>query len=158
MAEQEELGVIEFEQNLSEVEKPPLIAAGKYTGEVQDVQVQVSAGKGNRYYAIKVVIPADEIAADIREHYEEGVALYWNRQLVPDGKDRRSLFNLRKMIEAFGLNSNTTSVDPNEWMGCKVRLNVGHSQYNGEDRAEIKSLEPASAKAAAPAAGRGKKR
>jgi len=151
MAEEETIGVIELEANLSDIEKPPELPPGKYVGEVQDVQVQTS-GKGNQYFAIKFVIPPTEIPADVAEHYDDGAVLYWNRNIVPNGKDRRALFNLRKLIESLGLNANTTSIDPNEWMGQRSKLNVVHGKYQGETRAEIKSLEPAEAVKAAPAA------
>jgi len=153
MADEEELSVIELEQNLADVEKPPELPPGKYVGEVQGVEIKTS-GAGNQYFAIKMVIPTDEIPADIAEHYEDGAILYWNRNIVPNGKDRRALYNLRKLIEALGLNSNATTVDPNEWMGCKARLTVTHEKYQGEMRAGIKMLEPAEAAKArsAPAA------
>jgi hypothetical protein len=89
------LGVIEFEDNLSEVDKPPEIPAGKYNAEVQDIQVQTSQ-KGNKYYAIKFVIPPDELAADISDNFPDGAVLYWNRQVVPNKGDRRAMFNLRR--------------------------------------------------------------
>lgn len=135
----EPLGLIELDQNLGDVEKPPLLPAGKYKGEVTEVQQEIS-GKGNSYYAIAVKIPPSEIPAHLQEDFEEGATLYWNRQLVPTAKDRRALYNLRKMVEAFGLSSNVTAIDPNEWMGCEVGVVVKHSRYQGEDRAELGSL------------------
>lgn len=143
----ETIGIIELEANLGDIEKPPVLPAGPYTGEVQDVQVNTS-GKGNQYFAVKFVIPPGEIPADVAEHYDDGAVLYWNRNIVPNGKDRRALYNLRKFIEALGLNSNTTTIDPNEWMGCKARLNVAVGKWDGEDRAEIKSLSPAESRSA----------
>jgi hypothetical protein len=154
-AENIELGMIELEDNLSQVEKPPELPPGKYVGEVQEVSIQTS-GKGNQYFSIKFVIPSDEIPADIAEHYDDGAVLYWNRNIVPNGKDRRALFNLRKLIEALGLNSNTTSIDPNEWMGCKARLTVVHGKWQGETRAELKALDPAETKPAAATGKRGR--
>jgi len=139
--ESEPLGLIELDQNLGDVEKPPLLPAGKYKGEVTDVQQEVS-GKGNNYYAIAVKIPPSEIPAHLQDDFEEGATLFWNRQLVPTGKDRRALYNLRKMVEAFGLSSNVTAIDPNEWMGCEVGIVVKHSRYQGEDRAELGSIFP----------------
>jgi hypothetical protein len=153
LPDEETIGVIELEANLSDVEKPPELPPGKYVGEVQDVQVQTS-GKGNQYFAIKFVVPPSEIPADVAEHYDDGAILYWNRNIVPNGKDRRALFNLRKLIEALGLNANTSTVDPNEWMGQRAKLNIVHGKWQGENRAEIKSLEPAEVKAPAPAAKR----
>lgn len=137
----EELGILELDANLAEVEKPPELPPGQYKGEVQDVQIQDSQ-KGNRYFAIKFVIPVDELPADMQEHYEDGATLYWNRQIVPNGRDRRALFSLKSLIESLGLDSNTTQVDPNEWMGCQALLRVKSSKYQGQVRAEISALEP----------------
>ena len=160
--EDEGLGIIELESNLSDVEKPLPLPAGLYTAELHDVQIQTSQ-KGNQYFAVKFVIPQEEISADIAEQFEDGVALYYNRIVVPNGKDRRALFNLRKFIEALGLDSNTTQIDPNQWMGTRARLKVVTSKWEGEDRAEIKAVESAERKptatATTPAArgGRGRK-
>lgn len=145
-AEEETLGIIELVSNLADVEKPPELPAGNYTGEIQDVQTGTSQ-KGNQYFNIKFVIPPKEIPADLQDDFEDGAVMYYNRIIVPKGKDRRALFNLRKFIEAIGLDANTTSVDPNEWMGQTARLKVVMGSYQGEARSEIKSVESAEAPA-----------
>jgi hypothetical protein len=145
--EENELGIIELESNLSDAEKPLELPAGLYTAEIQDVQIGTSQ-KGNRYFAVKFVVPTDGIPAEVADQFEDGAALYYNRVVVPDGKDRRALFNLRKFMEAIGLDSNTTQIDPNAWMGCQARIKVVHEKWQGEDRAQIKSVESAEAKAA----------
>ena len=142
----ESLDVIELEESLSDIERPAELPPGIYVGEVQDVQVGTSA-KGNAYYAVRFIIQPDEIPADIQDDFEDGAVLFWNRQIKPrDGKDRRALFNLRKFVEALGLDANTTSIDPNDWMGCRARLRVRQT-VNPRDpasgkRAEIASVEP----------------
>lgn len=142
--EEETLGIIELDSNLADVEKPPELPAGNYTGEIQDVQISTSQ-KGNQYYNIKFVIPPKEIPADLQDDFEDGATMYYNRIIVPKGKDRRALFNLRKFIEAIGLDANTTSIDPNEWMGQTARLRVVMGSWQGEPRAEIKAIESAEA-------------
>jgi hypothetical protein len=136
----EELDVIELEESLSDAEKPLELPAGIYVGEIQDVQVAASQ-KGNPYYAVKFVIPPEEIPADIQDQFEDGAVLYWNRQIKPTARDRRALHNLRKFVEAIGLDTDTTSINPNDWMGCQARLRVRHRVYQGEKRAEIQSVE-----------------
>lgn len=149
-----DLDIIELEDNLSDVEKPPELPVGLYTAEVQDVQTAVSQGKGNKYYAIRLQVPPDEIPADLRDDFPEGAVLSWNRQTVPKKGDRRSLYSLRRLIEAMGLDANVTTIDPNEWMGCSVRIKVRHKPYEGEMRAEIGSIEAAEAQPRATANGR----
>jgi hypothetical protein len=149
----EPIGIIELEGSLADAEKPKEIPPGKYVGEVQNVTLATS-GKGNNYFAIQFRIPPDELPADIAEQYEDGAVLFWNRVMVPKGRsDRRGLFNLKRFVEALGLDSNTTTVDPNDWMGRPARLIVKSGKYLGEERAEISAVEAAEAKAA-PARGK----
>lgn len=159
-ASDEPLDVLQLEGNLADAKKPPEVKAGKYVGEVQGVEKKAS-NAGNNYYAIQVVIPMDQLPEDQQEAYEDGAILYWNRQLVPrDAKDRRTLHNMKELYTNFGLDNNITSIDPNEWMGCKVGVVVRHEKYQGEDRAQISALFPAEQRVAArpaPAKGRGRK-
>lgn len=153
-AEEGDLDILELEDNLSDVEKPPELPVGMYTAEIQDVQTAISQGKGNKYYAIRMQVPPDEIPADLRDDFPEGAVLSWNRQTVPKKGDRRSLYSLRRLIEAMGLDANVTTIDPNEWMGCSLRIKVRHKPYEGEMRAEIGSIEAAEAQPRATANGR----
>lgn len=153
----EPLGLIELDESLEDVEKPPELPPGNYTGEIQDVQVQTS-GKGNRYYQISFVIPEDEIPADVKDGFPDGAKFFYNRLLVPDGKNRRALYNLRQFMTALGLDTNTNQIDPNTWMGQSARLKVVMGKYQGEDRAEIRAVEAAESKAAPRGASRGAER
>lgn len=146
----EPLGLIQLESNLADVEKPPEISPGVYTGEVQDVQLPTSAA-GNQYFSVKFVIPTDELPADLRESYPDGAILYWNRNIVPKKGDRRAAYNLKVLMESLGLDTNVTEIDPNEWMGREARLRIKMGKYNGEDRAEIASVEAAEGSARASA-------
>jgi len=166
IADDEPLSIVELEGNLADAEKPPEVPPGKYVGEVQDVQAQ-SSQAGNRYWCVRFVISQDELPAGVAEHYEDGAVLYWNRQLVPrDNRDRRTIFALKQLYTALGLDPNITTIDPNDWMGCKALITVRAGTYLGESRAEIASLAPAEraparAAEAAPAPGvaaRGRRR
>lgn len=138
----EPVGIIELEGDLADAEKPPEIPAGMYTAEVQDVQTPVS-NKGNKYFAIKCVIAPDDLPPDLQEFYDEGAILFWNRNVVPQKGDRRAMYNLRKLVEALGLVAAGDTINPDEWMGRKLRVRVAHTTYEGETRAEIKSIEAA---------------
>jgi hypothetical protein len=150
----ETLGLIELEDNLSDAEKPPELPAGNYTGEIQSVEVATSQ-KGNEYFAIAFKIAPSEIPADMQDDFEDGATLFYNRIVKPKKGDRRALYNLRQFIEKIGLDSNTTTIDPNQWMGQEARLKVVHEKYQGESRAQIKSIESAEGRSA-PAGGKGK--
>lgn len=141
-ADDEQLDVIELEGNLADAVKPPEVAAGKYPGEIQGVEAKAS-DKGNRYWAVKVVIAPEDLPEAVREHYEDGAVLYWNRQMRPkDAADRRTIFNLKQFYTNLGLDPNITTIDPNDWMGCKTLVTVRQKMWDGEMRAEIASLAP----------------
>lgn len=142
MASDEPMEIIELEGNLGDAIKPPEVPAGKIKAEIQDVEIKTSAA-GNKYYAVKCVIDPDDLPEAMQEVYEEGAVLYWNRQVVPKGSsDRRALFNLKQFYTNIGLDNNITTVNPNDWMGCKTLLTVRHKMFDGENRAEIASLAP----------------
>ena len=140
MADHEELGIIQLDQNLADVERPPEIPVGRYLGEIQSVEVKTS-GSGNEYFAIRLLVPNENIPAEVAEHYEDGALFFYNRLLVPKAGDRRSLWNLRQFVEKIGLDSNTNEINPNEWMNQQVGLVVGMGKdLEGALRAEVRSL------------------
>lgn len=143
----ETLGIIELEDNLADAEKPPELPAGNYTGEIQSVETAIS-GKGNEYFAIAFKIPPSEIPAELQDDFEDGATLFYNRLIKPKRGDRRALYNLKQFVEKIGLDTNTTAIDPNEWMGQEARLKIVHEKYQGESRAQIKSIESAEGKTA----------
>jgi hypothetical protein len=139
MAENE-LGIISLEQNLSDVERPPELPVGRYVGEIQSVEIKTSA-QANDYFAMRILIPSESIPAEVAEHYEDGAIFFYNRLLVPKGNDRRSLWNLRQFIEKLGLDSNTSEVDPNEWMNQNIGVVIASERnLEGELRSTIRSL------------------
>jgi hypothetical protein len=161
MMADEQLGVIELESNLADAEKPPEVTPGVYEAEIQDVQIPTS-GKGNEYFATKFVIPTENLNPEIAEHYPDGAVLFYNRLIVPKGNDRRAMFNLKQFMNAIGLSTQTTSVDPNAWMGQRARIQVRMGKYLGEERAEIQAIlaaerAPARAAPAPAAAARGRR-
>lgn len=135
------VGIIELEDSLADATKPPELRQGRYRGEVQGVEVRTSGNSGNQYFAVKFVIPPEELGPDVKDDYPEGAILYWNRQLVPRAGDRRAVYNLKRFMEALGLDTNTTTVDVNTWMGCQARLKVGQKPWEGEMRAQIDAVE-----------------
>jgi hypothetical protein len=170
MADNEELGIISLDQNLSDVERPPEIPVGRYVGEIQSVEVKTS-GAGNEYFALRILVPSENIPAEVAEHYEDGALFFYNRLLVPKSNDRRALWNLRQFIEKIGLDTNTNEINPNEWMNQNVGLVIGmEKNLEGELRSSVRSIfasedapareeeEPEEAPAPKAAATRGRRR
>ena len=140
MAEENELGIIQLDMNLSDAERPPEIPVGRYTGEIQSVETKTS-GAGNEYFALRILVPSDNIPAEVAEHYEDGALFFYNRLLVPKAGDRRSMWNLRQFVEKLGLNTDTNEVNPNEWMNQSIGIVVGmEKNLDGELRSSVRSL------------------
>jgi hypothetical protein len=140
MAGENDLGILTLDMNLSDVERPPEIPVGRYVGEIQSVELKTS-GTGNEYYAIRILVPAENIPAEVSEHYEDGALFFYNRLLVPKGNDRRSLWNLRQFVEKIGLDSDTNEINPNEWMNQSIGVVIGMGKdLEGTLRSEVRSL------------------
>ena len=140
MADTEELGIISLDVNLGDVERPPEVPVGRYVGEIQSVEVKTS-GAGNEYFALRVLVPAENIPAEVAEHYEDGALFFYNRLLVPKAGDRRSLWNIRQFMEKIGLDTDTNEINPNEWMNQNIGVVIGSEKnLDGEMRASVRSL------------------
>jgi len=137
----EDLGIISLDVNLADVERPPEIPVGRYVAEIQQIDRKTAANTGNEYYAMQFLIPAEQIPAEIAEHYEDGARMFYNRLLVPNSRDRRSLWNIKQFIEKLGLDVNTTEINPADWMNQNIGIVVGlEKNLEGEMRAVVKSL------------------
>lgn len=131
--------MVELDSAIGDVEKPPVFK-GKFVGEVQEVK-EATSGKGNTYYAILFKVSANDLPPEAAEAYEEGLDLYWNRQLKPGPRtDRRTIYNLRKLMEALGQDTSVSTFDPNDWVGARCNLTVTVSKFRGEERMEIAAL------------------
>jgi len=141
----EPVGIIELESTLADAEQPKELPAGLYEGEVIDVQIGTSQ-KGNDYFGIQVHIPTSEYPKDFdADNAPDGMTMFYNMVTVPKRGDQRAMFRLKMLYQALGLDLNTTSIDPNEWMGRKVRCRVrmGKPYAGNPARAEIAGLEKA---------------
>lgn len=139
------LSIIDLGKSLDQYEKPVVLNAGKYKGQITDVNVNKSA-KGNNYYAIQFIIPPEEYQGeqsdDLADSYPDGVTLTYNRVLVPRGpNDGNAIYRIRRLYQAMGLKMKTSEIDPNEWMGQEVLVRTGVDEWEGEPRAQIVGIE-----------------
>lgn len=133
------VSVIELDANLADVEAPPLLPAGRYRAEVRSV-AEAQSQKGNTYYSQLLVVSPDEFPHDFpSDVYPDGLTLYYNMIVKP--KNQRQMHNLKLWMQKLGLDVNTTRIDPNEWVGREVAINIKHGSYQGNPREEIVSVE-----------------
>lgn len=135
-----EIGIIELEGNLDETEEPQLLPPKWYVAQVTNVSAPTSK-KGNRYFSVELTIFPDQYPPDYDvDNAPDGKKFYYNRLSMP-GRDRRSRWNMREFLRKLGLPTNTTQINPDDWMGAKVKAKVTHSTYQGEKRDEVRELE-----------------
>ena len=138
----EDLGILEFDQNLEDYEEPDLLPKGNYNGEIQGVAIKLNQKGTGKYFAIKFVIPTSEFPPDYDlDNYPEGCAVYYNLISVPSGGNRRAMSNLKKFVSKMGLTIATNVIDPNDWMNQRLKLKIDHSTYRGNTNENIASIE-----------------
>lgn len=133
--------ILELDMDLEEFEDFEPLPASEYPAEVRKAEARIS-DKGNEYYYVTFVIHPDDFPPDYAvENAPEGMNLTYARLQKPDRNNRRSITQVKKFYRALGLTLKTSVINPAEWEGKKAKLVVGRTEFNGEDRNEIKSVE-----------------
>lgn len=136
-----EEGILELDFNLADAEDFENLPAGEYPASVKAADLRTS-DKGNEYYYTVITIDPKDYPADYDvANNPEGTNLIYARLMKPTSDNRRSITSMKKWYKAIGLDANTTSIDPSTWVGLRLKVLLGISQYNGEDRNEIKAIE-----------------
>lgn len=138
MADDNELSIIEYSEDISKAEAPEPLPVRQYPATIDKVAVKTSQTSGNEYLAVTFRISADDYPADYdAESAPEGTVLSYNRLVVED--TARARFNMRQFCEAIGAKM-SKKIDPSEWLGLSATLDVGHDEYEGVKRAQIKKV------------------
>lgn len=128
--------IIEYASDLAEAEAPVPLPPGDYPAEVRAAEIKTSA-KGNRYVEVTFYIAPEAYPADYTEGNQDGMPLQYGR-LSPGG-DQRSRWGMKKFCEAIGAELGRT-LDLNDWMGKSAIVRVVNEEFEGEQRAKIKSV------------------
>lgn len=133
-----EVSILEYSQDIASAEAPPPLPAGTYPATIEAVAQKTSQTSGNEYLGLTLNISSDDYPADFDpENYPDGVKLSYNRLVVED--TARARYNMRKFCEAIGAKMGK-QVDPNDWLGMTCKVNITQDTYEGETRAQIKSI------------------
>lgn len=127
------MSIIDFSEDLSNAEPPPPLPVGQYRAEIISAQEKVSQNSGNTYANIVFRVPASEYSADYAGD-PDGVVLPYNRLLLEDNQTAR--WRLRKFLEAVGARLGRR-LDLNDLVGLNGLVEIRHTVYEGENRAEI---------------------
>lgn len=132
----EETSIIQFTEDPANQEQPEPLPAGKYEGEIREATANVSS-KGTRYAAVSFFVSPDQYPADFTEGNPDGMTLVYRR--VPLEDNPMSRYQLKKFLKAIQAPGGR-EIDLNEWVGLRAQLEVTHETYEGETRANVKSV------------------
>lgn len=139
MADDNIPSVIKFSEDLSNAEQPDPLPKGDYPAEIRGAERKTS-GKGNEYAAVTFYIAPESYPADYTEGNEDGTVLTYNRVMLTDTPQGR--YRIRKFLEAVG-GKLGKQLDLNDLIGLNASVTVDHEMYEGENRANIKKVNPA---------------
>jgi len=131
------MSIIEFQTSLADAEKPMPLPAGEYTAQIRGAEKKTSERTGNDYLALQLFISPDEYPADFADGDPDGTVLSFNRMMLSDKAQDR--WRLRRFLETVGVKLGA-SLDPNDLVGLGVKVRTSVDQYEGEDRAQIKTI------------------
>lgn len=135
-----ELGsLFDFSQDLSTAEAPPPLPARKYQATVTSAVPKMSQ-KGNTYAEIGFTVDPSQFPPDFAAIQKDAVVLYHRRLVLEDSV--RGRYQARKFCEALRVPT-SKRLDLNDFVGKIAVIEVTKSSYNGEDRADIKTVEAA---------------
>ena len=127
--------VIEFSEDVSKAEAPPLLPAGVYEAQISTVEPKVSVHSGNKYASVMFRIMPDHFPPDYdASFYPDGKLLAYNRVLLEDTPQAR--FRLRNFLDAIQAKGGK-SIDVGTWVGLSAMVEVSHGSYEGTDKEEL---------------------
>jgi hypothetical protein len=133
--------IIDLDMNLEDYEDYEILPDGPLPGECTVAEVRTS-DKGNSYFYTMWKIDPKDFPIDYdKSNNPNGAILNYSRVQVPTPGDRRSITALKKFMSAMGLDLKTNTIDCSQWVGRTAMINIGHENYNGEERNSIKSIE-----------------
>ena len=127
--------VIEFDEDLNNVEAPKPLPAGMYDSVIQSAEPMTSKS-GNLMAKVTHMISADQYPADYVDGNPNGTTLV---QYLMLSKDQRAKFALKQFCQAIGAPL-SNSVDLSTWVGLPAKVEVINEMYEGNLEARLKKV------------------
>lgn len=127
--------VIDFDEDLNNVEAPKPLPAGMYDGIVQTAEPMLSKN-GNLMAKVTFSIGADQYPVDYVDGNPNGTTL---THYVGLGRDTRSKFALKQFLTAIGAPI-SNSIDISTWLGLGAHIEVVNEPYEGMMTARVKKV------------------
>jgi len=129
--------IMRFSQDIASAEAPPPLPARAYRAEVIGASIRAAASSGVPYLNIQFRVPADQYPADYPDGDPYGTILYYNRIQATDTPQNR--YRWRQAMTRLG-GPLSMEIDVNSLIGLNANIEVTHSEYEGEMRAQISKL------------------
>lgn len=129
--------IMQFSQDLNDVEAPPPLPKGPYPAEIIGATERTSNTSGNVYAQIQFRISADNYPADYTDGDPDGTVLSFNRLLIEDTASAR--YRWKKFLQNVG-GPLGRQVDLNSLIGLSATVEIIHQEYEGEQQASIAKI------------------
>jgi hypothetical protein len=128
------MSIIEYTEDLTHAEAPPLLPPGPYPAEIVGAMEKVSKTNGHKYLNVVARINAESYPADFTDGDPDGIELQYNFIQLEDTP--RNRYNMRRFLERVGA-SLSRKVDLNDLIGRTMTVEVVHNEWNEEQRLQI---------------------
>ena len=129
--------IVDFSEDLSDVEAPAPLPKGNYTGVIRTATKKVSKERGTKFAEIMFVISSDQYPADYTDGDPNGTTIAYRRVSLEDNP--RARYGTRLFIESIGAPLGKR-IDLTEWAGLEANVEVDHETYEGVDRPIIRRV------------------
>ncbi len=126
--------IIEFDEDLANVEAPKPLPAGVYDGVIQTAEIVKSKDGEKDMLKLGINISADQYPADYTDGNPNGTTLYYNMFI---DNSPRNKFLMKQFILAIGAPL-SNRIDTTTLIGLPGRFEVTNSNYQGMDMANIR--------------------
>jgi hypothetical protein len=132
------MSIMDFGQDLSTQEAPPLLPAGPYPAEIIGAQERQSKSSGQPFIDITFRIHSESYPADFTEGDPDGIELHYMR-LQSDWTKAQNRWRMKRFLERVGAPL-TTQVDLNDLVGRTATVEVSHGEWNEEAQLQINRI------------------
>ena len=128
--------VIEFDEDLNNVEAPKPLPAGQYAATILSAEPMMSKNGEHKMAKVTWSIPAEEYPADYVDGNPAGTQL--TQYLMLDNT-ARAKFALKRFVQAIGAPLSNT-VDLTTWLGLAARVEVTNEPIEDTLTARLKKV------------------
>lgn len=128
--------VIEFDEDLNNVEAPKPLPAGQYAATILSAEPMMSKNGEHKMAKVTWSIPAEEYPADYVDGNPAGTQL--TQYLMLDNT-ARAKFALKRFVQAIGAPLSNT-IDLTTWLGLAARVEVTNEPFEDTLTARLKKV------------------